>query len=255
MDDRSLVTVYRSAADLEQRAAEEIVRVMNAAINDRGMCFAALAGGETPRHCYRHLGMDPLKDRVDWSRVHLFFTDERPVPPNDSQSNFGMVERSLILLIDIPQHNVHRIKGEIAIAAAAQEYERELRTAFGKQPLRLDLVLLGIGEDGHTASIFPGTDVVEEKTALVRPVVEPGQNIRRVTLTFAIINSAREILFLASGKRKASIVQRVFGTTESAKDLPATMVRPVDGRLRWMLDEEAASQIEPTIGLSSHPSF
>jgi 6-phosphogluconolactonase len=255
MDDPSLITVCRSAADLEQRAAEEIVRVMNAAINDRGMCFVALAGGETPRHCYRHLGMDPLKDRVDWSRVHLFFTDERPVPPNDSQSNFGMVERSLILPIDIPRLNVHRIKGEIDIAVAALEYERELRTAFGKRPLRFDLVLLGIGEDGHTASIFPGTDVVEEQTALVRPVIDPDQNIRRVTLTFAIINSAREILFLASGRRKASIVQRVFGTPESAKDLPATMVRPVDGRLRWMLDEEAASQIEPTIGLSLHPTF
>jgi 6-phosphogluconolactonase len=255
MNDRSLITVYRSAADLEQRAAEEIVRVMNAAIDDRGMCFVALAGGETPRHCYRHLGMDPLKDRVDWSRVHLFFTDERPVPPNDSQSNFGMVERSLILPIDIPRLNVHRIKGEIDIAVAALEYERELRTAFGKRPLRFDLVLLGIGVDGHTASIFPGTDVVEEQTALVRPVIDPDQNIRRVTLTFAIINSAREILFLASGKRKASIVQRVFGTPESAKYLPATMVRPVDGRLRWMLDEDAASQIEPTIGLSLHPTF
>jgi len=255
MVDRSHITVYRSAADLEQRAAEEIVRVMNAAINDRGVCFVALAGGETPRHCYRRLGMDPLKDRVDWSCVHLFFSDERPVPPNDSQSNFGMVERSLILLIDIPQRNVHRIKGEIDLAVAAEEYEMELRTAFGKRPVRFDLVLLGIGEDGHTASMFPGTDVVEEKTALVRPVVDPDQNIRRVTLTFPIINSAREILFLASGKRKASIVQRVLGTTESAKDLPATMVRPVDGRLRWMLDEEAASQIEPTTSSSFHPTF
>lgn len=255
MDDRSLVTVYRSAADLEQSAAEEIARVMNAAIDDRGLCFVALAGGETPRHCYRHLGMDPLKGRVDWSRVHLFFSDERAVPPNDSQSNFGMVERSLILLIDIPRLNVHRIKGEIDIAVAAGEYERELRTAFGKHPLRFDLVLLGIGEDGHTASIFPGTDAVVEKTALVCPVVDQYQNIRRVTLTFPIINSAREILFLASGKRKAPIVQRVLGTLKSTEDLPATMVRPVDGRIRWMLDEEAASQIDPITGSSSHSSF
>jgi 6-phosphogluconolactonase len=255
MVDRSLITVYRSAADLEQSAAEEIVRVMNAAIDDRWVCFVALAGGETPRHCYRHLSMDPLKDQVDWSRVHLFFSDERPVPPNDSQSNFGMVERSLILLIDIPRQNVHRIKGEIDIAVAAEEYERELRTAFGDRPVRFDLVLLGIGEDGHTASIFPGTDVVEEITALVRPVVDPDQSIRRVTLTFPVINGAREILFLASGKRKAPIVQRVLGATKSTKDLPATMVRPVEGRLRWMLDEEAASQIEPTTGSSFHSSF
>jgi 6-phosphogluconolactonase len=255
MDDRSLVTVYRSAADLEQHAAQEIARVMNAAINDRGLCFVALAGGETPRHCYQLLGMEPLKDRVDWSCVHLFFSDERLVPPNDSQSNFGMVERSLILLIDIPQQNVHRIKGESDIAVAAEEYEMELRRAFGDRPVRFDLVLLGIGEDGHTASIFPGTDVVEETTALVRPVVDSDLNIRRVTLTFPIINSAREILFLASGKRKAPIVQRVFGVSKSTKDLPATMVRPVNGQLRWMLDEEAASQIEPTTGSTPHPSF
>ena len=141
------------------------------------------------------------------------------------------------------------------IAVAALEYERELRTAFGKRSLRFDLVLLGIGEDGHAASIFPGTDVVEEQTALVRPVINPDQNIRRVTLTFPVINSAREILFLASGKRKASIVQRVLGTMKSTKDLPATMVRPVDGRLRWMLDEEAASQIKSAAGLSFHPTF
>ncbi|MGA3245931.1 MAG: 6-phosphogluconolactonase [Bacteroidota bacterium] len=248
----SLVTVYRDAADLEQNAAEEIANVMKAAINDRGVCVVALSGGETPRQIYGRLGRDPLKDRVNWNLVHLFFSDERSVPPNDSESNYGMVERSLISWIDIPRHNVHRIKGELAPSLAAQEYENELKSTFGDTQVRLDLLLLGVGEDGHIASIFPGTDAVDEQFALVRPVKNPNQNVQRVTLTFPIINGAREIRFLVSGKRKSSIVQRVLGTSKPTKDLPATMVRPVDGNLRWLIDREAASQIGPTTGVTLH---
>lgn len=247
-----VVTVYRDSADLEQNAAEEITRVMKAAINERGVCFVALSGGETPRQIYRRLGMVPLKDRVNWNHVHLFFSDERSVLPNDSQSNYGMVERSLLSWVDIPRQNVHRIRGEIDPAIAAQEYENELQSAFGDGPGRFDLVLLGIGEDGHVASMFPGTDVVYEQSALVRPVMNPNQNIRRVTLTFPIINNAREILFLVSGKRKSTVVQRVLGTSEPTTDLPATMVRPVDGSLRWLMDHEAASQLDPTTGTTLH---
>ena len=248
----SLVTVYRDAADLEQNAAEEIANVMKAAINDRGVCMVALSGGETPRQIYGRLGRDPLKDRVNWKLVHLFFSDERCVPPDDSQSNYDMVERSLLSWIDIPLHNVHRIKGELAPSLAAQEYENELKSTLGDTQGRLDLLLLGIGEDGHIASIFPGTDAVDEQSALVLPVKTPNQNIQRVTLTFPILNSAREIRFLVSGKRKSSIVQRVIGTSKPTKDLPATMVRPVNGNLRWLIDNEAASQIDPTTGVTFH---
>ncbi|HTY37162.1 MAG TPA: 6-phosphogluconolactonase [Bacteroidota bacterium] len=252
MEQRQPVTVYKDTAELEQNAAEEIARVMKTAIQARGTCFVVLSGGETPRQIYRRLGREPLKDQIDWSRVHLFFSDERSVPPNDSQSNYGMVERSLLSWVSIPREQVHRIKGEINPPLAAEEYESELRNAFGKSEMKFDLVLLGIGEDGHMASMFPGIKVLDEQTAFVRPVTSPGQPLQRVTLTFPIINAAREILFLVSGKRKAAIVQRVLGTVKPTKDLPATMVRPAGGILRWMIDHDAASQIDPTTGVVLH---
>ena len=184
LEKRQPVTVYKDTAELEQNAAEEIARVMRSAITERGVCFVVLSGGETPRQIYRRLGRDPLKDQVDWNNVHLFFSDERSVPPNDSQSNYGMVERSLLSWISIPREHVHRIKGETNPVLAAEEYEAELRSAFGGKEMRFDLVLLGIGEDGHMASIFPGTKVIDEQTALVRPVTSSSQPLQRVTLTF-----------------------------------------------------------------------
>ncbi len=252
MEKRLLVTVYRDTADLEQHAAEEIADVMKTAINDRGVCLVVFSGGETPRQIYRRLGREPFKNGVNWNLVQLFFSDERSVPSNDLQSNYGMVEQSLLSCIDIPSQNVHRIKGELAPPLAAQEYEHELKSVFGDTQGRFDLMLLGIGEDGHVASMFPGSDVVEEKSALVRPSMNPSQSIQRVTLTFPVINNTREILFLVSGKRKSSIVRRVLGTSNPTKDLPATMVRPVDGNLRWLLDHDAASQIDPTTGVTLH---
>lgn len=252
VEQRLLVTAYQDAADLERHAAKEIARVITTAINARGVCFVALSGGETPRQVYRHLGADPLKDQVNWNKVHLFFSDERAVPPSDSQSNYGMVERSLLSWVGIPRSHVHRIKGEMDPSLAANEYETELRAAFGDKQLRFDLVLLGVGEDGHVASIFPGTEALDEQIALARPATHPQQTIQRITLTFPIFNSAREILFLASGKRKASIVQRVLGTATPTPDLPATMVRPAEGNLHWMIDRDAASQIDPTIRVILH---
>ncbi|MCX6132800.1 MAG: 6-phosphogluconolactonase [Ignavibacteriales bacterium] len=247
LEKRSFVTVYKDTSELEHNAAKEIARIMTTAINDRGVCFVALSGGETPRQIYRRLGMEPIKDQVNWNSVHLFFSDERSVSPNDAQSNYGMVERSLLSWIDIPRQNVHRLKGELDPLSAAEEYEADIRSAFGDKEMRFDLVLLGVGEDGHVASIFPGTRVVDEEVALVRPAMNPSQPLQRITLTFPIINSAREILFLVSGKRKASIVQRVLATSKPTRDLPATMVRPAEGSLRWMIDHDAASQIDPTI--------
>ncbi len=246
----SSVEVYRDATELGQNAAEQITKIIQVAINDRGVCFVALSGGETPRQTYRHLGMEPLKDRVAWSYVHLFFSDERCVPPDDPQSNYGMVYRSLLTWVDIPRQNIHRIQGEVDPSIAAREYGNELKEAFGGTPGRFDLMLLGIGEDGHVASMFPGADVVHEKSALVRPVIFPNQNARRVTLTFPTINNAREILFLVSGKRKSSVVQRVLSISRPTMDLPATMVRPIGGNLRWLLDREAASQLDPTIEIT-----
>lgn len=242
MEVQPVVEVYRSTAELERDAAERIILMTNKAIGERGVCFVALSGGETPRSVYRLLGTAPMNNRVDWSRVHLFFTDERAVPPTDPQSNFGMVNRELISHINIPRTNVHRIEGEKNPELAAADYDQELREIFSDRIVRFDVVLLGLGEDGHTASIFPGTEVAEEEQAFASAVFVPHLRSWRVTLTFWSVNNAREVLFIVSGKRKATMVQRVLTMPKPTKKIPATMVQPVEGKLLWMLDKDAAGK-------------
>jgi 6-phosphogluconolactonase len=178
---------------------------------------------------------------VDWQHVHLVFCDERAVPPDNPESNFGIVQGDLISRIVIPSENVHRIAGEMSPADAAEQYADELKRLFSKVQRRLDLVLLGVGSDGHTASLFSGTPTLEEGDDLVRAVFVPHLNSWRVTLTLSVINSARTVVFLVSGKQKASVVQRILDS--KTPQFPASFVRPTGGRLLWMMDEDAASMI------------
>jgi 6-phosphogluconolactonase len=242
MDLHPNIEVYQCAEELEQRAAEKIILLINKAISERGVCSIALSGGETPRPVYRIMGSSPIKERIDWSRVHLFFTDERLVPPTDPQSNFGMINREFISHINISSRNIHRIAGEKKPELAAADYERELCEYFSNQNIRFDIVLLGLGEDGHTASIFPGTKVVQEEEALVAAVYIQSLSIWRVTLTYRSINSAREILFLVSGKKKRFIVQHILKTPAMREEYPAMLIQPVDGNILWMLDKDAAEE-------------
>jgi len=242
MDLHLKIEVYQCAAELEQNAAEKIILMINKAIGERGVCSIALSGGETPRPVYRILGSSPIKERIDWSRVHLFFTDERVVPPTDPQSNFGMINREFISHINISSRNIHRIAGEKKPELAAADYERELREYFSNQIIRFDVVLLGLGEDGHTASIFPGTKVVHEEKAFVAAVYARRLSIWRVTLTYRSINNAREILFLVSGKNKRFIVQNILKTPAMREEYPAALVQPLDGNILWMLDKDAAEE-------------
>lgn len=237
------VRIHKSPQTLAEAAADEIVGVIEHAIKDRGICLIALSGGETPRPVYRLLGSPPLKDRVDWQHVHLLFGDERAVPPDNPKSNFGMVHRDLISHIVIPSENVHRIVGEMNPAAAAQDYSDLLKKLLSQVQQRLDMVLLGLGNDGHIASLFPGTPALREDDELVRAVFVPHLNSWRVTLTLSIINSARKVVFLVSGAPKASVVRKILDLKAPSAHLPASLVRPTDGRLLWMIDEAAASLI------------
>jgi 6-phosphogluconolactonase len=182
---------------------------------------------------------------VDLSRLHFVFSDERMVAPDDPNSNFGMIQHEFISRIHIPPLHVHRIRGEIKAEVAAREYERELHTLFPLFAGRCDLVLLGLGEDGHTASLFPGTSILRERQRTARAVFLPRLASWRVTLTLPVINSARTVMFLVTGKIKATIVGKIFSSTTPREDLPATLVRPDPGTLTWMFDAEAASQIPP----------
>ncbi len=232
--------VSGSRSELEEAAAAEFLQIVSNVLSKRALCHIALAGGGTPRRVYRLVGSGSQKMEIDWDRVHLFFGDERMVPPTDSDSNYRMVYAELISHVPIPAVNVHRMRGEVPAEDAAAMYDEELAAIFQAKINTFDLILLGLGKDGHTASLFPGTDAVEETLRSVRAVHVPWYGSWRTTLTFPIINRAREVIFLVSGKSKASIVHRLMTAAGPAVELPASLIRPENGNLRWMLDSEAA---------------
>jgi 6-phosphogluconolactonase len=228
---------------------------MREAIQQSGCCAVALSGGSTPQEVYRQLASQERASALEWSQIHLFWGDERCVPPDDADSNFGMAKRVLIDLIPIPAANVHRIQGEHPAEYAARVYDMEVREFFGagpspsarpvdERPGRFDLVLLGLGEDGHTASLFPGSAALEERERWAVPTQVPGSGAWRVTLTLPVINSASEIVFLVSGGSKARILRDALEGKGPGTGLPARMVRPDHGRLRWLVDADAASLLE-----------
>jgi 6-phosphogluconolactonase len=234
------IRVFSTASDLVQAAAEEIVGTVNRAIGERGQCAIALSGGETPRPVYQLLGSAPYRSLVEWSFVHFFFGDERAVPPDDPQSNFGMIARELFSRIPIPPENVHRIFGERDPSLASREYEKTLQDFTGSEGFRFDLILLGMGEDGHTASLFSGTEAVKSTGSRVCAVFVPKFGKWRVTLTLECINGARRVIFIVTGKGKAGAVAAVLGGGHARQDMPASLVRPRDGETIWMLDRDAA---------------
>lgn len=233
------IHAYPNKDKLVAAITERVISEIGQAIQERGLCNIALAGGNTPREIYSKLAESTYQDRVDWNRLHLFWGDERMVPPEHQDSNFRMVQETLLDHVRIPDGNVHRIRGEVAPEQAAQEYTELLHNHFKSDSPCFDIILLGIGEDGHTASLFPGTDAVEECGKHATAVFVPRLDTWRVTLTFPVLNAAREVFFLVSGRSKSDIVQRIISIKQSAKEFPASMVNPENGTLHWMLDSEA----------------
>lgn len=237
------VDILPTEGDCEITAAHAVVAAITGVLQERGKCLIALSGGRTPRAVYRHLGDLLVAGSVDLGQVYLIFVDERMVPPDDPASNYGMVRRNLISRVGAPLSHVYRIRGEVNPDKAAQEYERELEGVLPLFTGRSDMMLLGVGEDGHTASLFPGMNVLRERQRTVRAVFVPHLSSWRVTLTLPIINRSRAVLFLAAGEQKATIVGKILASTHSREDIPATMVRPDSGTIRWILDAKAASRI------------
>jgi len=238
------VEVLPTTDDLVRAAAERIVSVVVESVKRNGRSMIALSGGSTPRNVYKLLGSEKFKTRVPWNALHLFWSDERCVPPGHSDSNFRMVKEALLDVVDIPPSNIHRIQGERPPSEAAHAFEKELRQVFGLQDNSIpdfDLMLLGLGEDGHTASLFPETTALQEHVRLVTELYVKKLNAQRITMTYPLINAARHILFLVSGRSKAAILQEVL--RNDGHLYPAQGVQPVNGDLVWMMDREAASQL------------
>lgn len=246
MPSTSLIEILPTAADLFHAAAEEFVRAGKAAIAARGRFAVALSGGSTPKSLYSLLAAQHAA--FDWDRTFLFFGDERHVPPDHPDSNFRMVKEALLAKISIPSDNVFRVRAENPdAAAAALDYENDLRRFFtlkaGECP-RFDLILLGMGPDGHTASLFPGSEGLKEQSRLVIANWIEKFDTHRITFTFRVLNNASEVLFLASGPDKSDMVQRIL-KGKNTPPYPPQQVQPADGRLLWLLDEAAAARLRP----------
>ena len=243
---RADVAVLPSAAALADAAAGRFVAAAGDAIDSRGQFVVALSGGSTPRDTYRRLATEALVSRVMWSRVQVLWGDERCVTPNDVESNYRMARETLLDRVPVPAANVHRIHGEDDPATAAEVYEATLR-ALLRTPAgaRIDLVLLGLGEDGHTASLFPGSAAVHEQTRWVMAARASAASMWRITLTPAVINAAAEVLFLVSGGAKAGILRRVLEGPRRPQELPAQAIAPSNGRVRWCVDAAAAADLTP----------
>jgi 6-phosphogluconolactonase len=227
--------------NLARAAARHFVACSLEAVAIRGLFTVALSGGSTPRSLYEVLAdpEEPFRALVPWSNIHFFWSDERHVPPDHPDSNYRMAYDAMFLRVPVSEANVHRTHSENPdAAAAAQAYEQTIKEVTQGSPLpRLDLILLGLGNDGHTASIFPGSEVLHEATRLVAaPWVEQLKTYR-ITMTLPLINNAASVLFLVSGSEKAEIVRKVL---QGPKRYPAQEVNPVSGELLWMLDKDAA---------------
>jgi 6-phosphogluconolactonase len=243
MSDRGELQVYRDPPAVTRALADLFVSNGRMAMAERGAFYVALSGGETPRAAYELLAEEPLREELSWSDVFIYFGDERCVPPNDEQSNYRMAQRSFLDAVGVPHANVHRIRGEADPGQAANEYATILRTDLGNAP-QFDLLMLGLGPDGHTASLFPGTLPDTDDAALVRAVYAPSQLSWRVTITPTVINLARTVVFAVEGPEKAPILAAVYEGPVDPVKYPAQIVCPASGRLIWLVDEMAAGMLK-----------
>jgi len=235
------IIIVRDVGELAHKAAEQFVALAGRAIAGAARFAVALSGGSTPRALYELLGSTEYRERIDWRGVHLFWGDERCVPPDHSESNFGMVRESWISQIQIPAENIHRMEGEKEPRAAAAAYEQELQQFFAPAPgqmPRFDLILLGVGADGHTASLFPGSAALDEQERFVVADYVEKLKAHRLTLTLPVINAAAQVTFLVSGASKADVVRRILRGSETA-ELPAAKVRSANGSLAWLITKDA----------------
>lgn len=245
------VVVVADQAALAREAAERLAEAAGAGLARTGRFTLALVGGSTPRRLYDLLATKPLRSRLPWDRTHVFWGDERAVPPEHPESNFGMARAALLIRLPIPADQVHRMQAERDdLDGAARDYEAAIANTFGippgGQPPALDLILLGLGPDGHTASLFPHTQAIHETRRWVVPNHVPQLQADRLTLTAPMLNRGETVLFLVAGAEKASMLKEVLEGPMDPERLPAQLIRPAAGRVVWLVDRAAASRLAQT---------
>ena len=232
------IRIFPDTAALNEATARFIAETAALVLREKENFSIALSGGSTPRALYELLASEKFANEIEWRRTLVFFGDERCVEPTDKESNFRMAHEALLSKIEIPEKNIFRMRGEIEPQDAAAEYERLIKSALGENP-RLDLILLGLGDDGHTASLFPESPALEEKEKLVVANFVEKLGAFRLTLTLPAINSAANAVFLVAGAGKAHALKKVL--SNNTDDFPAARVKPEKGKCLFFLDESAAS--------------
>jgi 6-phosphogluconolactonase len=235
------VRIFASQEELAAECAKEIARLINRSAERKKIFTIALSGGSTPELLFAKLGEEYSRS-VQWDHVHFFWGDERCVAADDSESNFGMTMRTLLGKIEIPTGNIHRILGEADPEAEAKRYSVEISdlTEVRNSLPEFSLVILGIGDDGHTASIFPGHLELLNSEKICEVAVHPVSGQKRITITGRVINNAESVYFLVTGKKKQNVLEKILNDKPAAKSYPAYFVEPEEGSLIWYVDKDAA---------------
>ena len=235
--------VYKDAQELSQASAKWIAGLIAETLKVRDRFTIALSGGSTPKLLHKILAAAPYNDQIDWSKMHIFWGDERAVPFEDDRNNAKMAYDTLLNFVAVPASQIHVMRTDIGPEESALDYEKILHQYFDKTPNTFDLVLLGMGDDGHTLSLFPGTAIVHEEKAWAKAFFLPAQEMYRITLTKTIVNRAAHIAFLTTGTGKAHALKEVLKGVYNPDLYPSQEIKPVNGELHWFVDEAAAAQL------------
>jgi 6-phosphogluconolactonase len=246
---RPVTITYRvspTPAAVAKAAAQLFTSAAVQAVASRGLARIAISGGTTPKAMFELLAAQPFVAQVPWDRLDLYWVDERCVPPDNAESNYRMTREALLLKVPLPAEHIHRIEGELEPEVAAARYESTIRNTFkleGAETPTFDLILLGMGEDGHTASLFPHTEGLNDLSHIAIANHVPQKDTWRITLTWPVINQGREVAFLIEGKGKAQVLHDVFLGPYQPETFPSQIIRPANGRMILLLDAAAASKL------------
>ncbi len=242
------LNVFKDLKTLGRSLAEWIVADILRTLKQKDRYNLVLSGGNTPKGLYKILSEAPFKDKVQWEKIHFFMGDERYVPFEDDRNNGKMAYETLLNHVPVPKSNVHLMDTSLSPEASAGAYEKMLQAYFKDAHTTFDLVLLGMGDDGHTLSLFPGTEVIQEEQKWVAAPFVKAQDMYRITLTKSIVNRAESIVFLATGAKKATVLKKVLEGAYEPDKYPSQVIKPENGELYWYVDEAAASELQKRNG-------
>ena len=235
--------IYKNKEELSEALASWMCEVINVTLKEQEYFTLVLSGGSTPKLLYKKLVSDKFKDKINWSRIHVFWGDERAVPYADERNNARMAHELLLNKVAIPANHVHIMRTDIEPNFSTDAYRKMLHDFFDNTSTTFDLVLLGMGDDGHTLSLFPGSPIIEEHKHWVNSVYNQEQEMYRITLMPKIVNRAAKIAFMVDGEKKAKMLQQVLQGDYKPTEFPAQIIKPEKGELHWFVDEGAAQEL------------